>query len=386
MGSRTNQNGVSGIYFHIPFCKQACHYCNFHFSTSLKHKDAVLKAMGDELSLFAKKDWQGPVDTVYFGGGTPSLLSVTEIERFIEQVASQYGLVEGVEITLEANPDDLDLQKLKALRDSSVNRLSVGIQSFHAGELRWMNRAHTPQQALKSLEGVSRYFDNFSLDLIYGVPGSNMDRWQSNLSKALDFSPPHVSAYALTVEPKTALDSFVKKGLSPDVDDDAAQQQFLFMVKALEEKGYDHYEISNFALPGFYSRNNSAYWQGKAYLGIGPGAHSFDGARRWWNPSHNLRYLRALEKGEFPGEIEVLTPRDRYNETVMTGLRTRWGVSLKKVREEFGADYEEYLRTQAAPYLRDHLLFLDKDVLYTARNAKFLADGIASDLFMINLK
>ncbi|MEJ2583833.1 MAG: radical SAM family heme chaperone HemW [Robiginitalea sp.] len=377
---------MSGIYFHIPFCKQACHYCNFHFSTSLKHKDAVLRAMDRELSYFASQGWQGPADTVYFGGGTPSLLTVGEMEHLVNEVVRLFGIAEGAEVTLEANPDDLDLQKLKALSESPVNRLSVGIQSFDAAELRWMNRAHTPQQALESLQGITRYFDNFSLDLIYGIPGSDLDKWHSNLSRALEFKPPHISAYALTVEPKTALHSFVKRGLSPDVDEDSAQEQFLHMVQTLEGKGYDHYEISNFALPGFYSRNNSGYWQGKPYLGIGPAAHSYDGDKRWWNTAHNLRYVKAVEKGGFPGEVEELSTRDRYNEMVMTGLRTRWGVSLSKIREDFGSKYEAYLRRQAAPYLQEQLLFLDEDILYTARKGRFLADGIASDLFMINLK
>jgi len=377
---------MSGFYFHIPFCKQACHYCNFHFSTSLKHKEAVLRAMEQELSYFAGQGWQGPAETVYFGGGTPSLLSVDEIERFIEAINRLFGLAEGAEVTLEANPDDLDLTKIKVLKDSPVNRLSVGIQSFDADELRWMNRAHTSAQALESLEAIARNFENYSLDLIYGIPGSDLKRWESNLSRALEFSPPHISAYALTVEPKTALHSFVKRGLSPDVDEGAAQEQFQHLIQTLEEKGYDHYEISNFALPGFYSRNNSAYWQGKSYLGIGPAAHSYDGKKRWWNPAHNLRYVKALEQGGFPGEAEALSIRDQYNEAVMMGLRTRWGVSLTKVREEFGPNYEAYLKRQAAPYLRDQLLFLDADTLYTARKGKFLVDGIASDLFMINLK
>lgn len=342
--------------------------------------------MEKELTFFAEQGWQGPADTVYFGGGTPSLLSVGEIAHFVERVGQLFGLGNGAEITLEANPDDLTPEKIKALGTSPVNRLSVGIQSFDAEELRWMNRAHTPRQALESLEGISRYFSNYSLDLIYGIPGSDLDRWQSNLSRALDFRPPHISAYALTVEEQTALHSFVKRGLSPDVDEELAGEQFQVMVQTLEERGYDHYEISNFAMPGFYSRNNSGYWQGKTYLGIGPAAHSYDGLKRWWNPAHNLRYVSAMEKGGFPGEIEELSTRDRYNETVMTGLRTRWGVSLTRIREEFGSAYEGYLRNQAAPYLKDQLLFLDNDTLYTARKGKFFADGIASDLFMINLK
>ncbi|MEJ2162441.1 MAG: radical SAM family heme chaperone HemW [Robiginitalea sp.] len=377
---------MSGIYFHIPFCKQACHYCNFHFSTSLKHKDAVLKAMKKELALYRKQGWKGPVETVYFGGGTPSLLSAGEIEGFLDQVATCFGIEESAEITLEANPDDLSRESIEALGRSPVNRLSVGIQSFNKDELRWMNRAHTREQALESLDAIATHFPNYSMDLIYGVPGSNLSTWESNLALALGFSPPHISAYALTVEPKTALHSHIERGLSQDVDEEGTQQQFEHLVSALEQAGYDHYEISNFAHPGFYSRNNSAYWKGSPYLGIGPSAHSFDGRKRWWNPSHNLKYLRALENGQLPGQVELLSPRDRYNETVMTGLRTRWGVSLSQIRTEFGKAYEEYLILQAGPYLRDQFLFMEEDVLYTARKGKFLADGIASDLFMINLK
>ena len=376
---------MSGIYFHIPFCKQACHYCNFHFSTTLKHKDAVLQAMKRELAL-RRGQQVGPLQTVYFGGGTPSLLTADEIASFIAMADTLYGLSEGVEVTLEANPDDLSPEKIRDLSQTGVNRLSIGIQSFEERELRWMNRAHTGEEALGCLEAVTRHFDNYSLDLIYGIPGSKPGDWASNLSLALAFRPPHISAYALTVEPGTALGSFIDRGLSPDVDEDRAEQDFNHLMATLDAAGYDHYEISNFALPGYYSRNNSAYWQGLSYLGIGPAAHSFDGSRRWWNPSHNLKYIRALEKGELPAEEELLSTRDRYNEIVMTGLRTRWGVSLRAVRDRFGPGYEQFLLKQAAPYIRDQFLFLEDGVLYTSRKGKFLADGIASDLFMVNLK
>ncbi|MCO5724944.1 radical SAM family heme chaperone HemW [Robiginitalea marina] len=377
---------MSGIYLHIPFCKQACHYCNFHFSTSLKHKAGVLKAMEEEMRLFQEVGWGFPVETLYFGGGTPSLLSVGEIAHFIGLADELFGLGAHAEITLEANPDDLTPEKIKALAQSPVNRLSIGVQSFDEGELRAMNRAHTPRQALECLEAVSGLFDNFSVDLIYGIPGSNMEKWALNLSTALGFRPPHISAYAMTVEPSTALHTFIEKGISPPVDEEEARAQFEYLADTLEQAGYDHYETSNFGFPGYYSRNNSAYWQGKPYLGIGPAAHSFDGRRRWWNPAHNLKYNRALEEGVLPREIEELTPRDRYNEAVMTGLRSRWGVSLARVREDFGPHYEAYLMQQARPFLESQLLFLDDGVLYTGRKGKFLADGIASDLFMINLK
>ncbi len=342
--------------------------------------------MQKELRHFADQGWQGPIKTLYFGGGTPSILTVSEIEVFVGQAAALFDLDPGAEITLEANPDDLTSDKIQELALSSVNRLSVGIQSFDAEELLWMNRAHTPVQALESLEATARLFPNYSLDLIYGIPGSSMQLWADNLEQALHFKPPHISAYALTVEPRTALSSFIAKGLSADVDEGAAQEQFDHLVQTLSGAGYDHYEISNFAQPGFYSRNNSAYWQGETYLGIGPAAHSFDGKRRWWNPSNNSLYIRALDKGDIATEFEVLTPRDRYNEAVMTGLRSRWGVSLKKIEEEFGEVYKAYLLQQAAPYLHNQFLFLDSETLYTSGKGKFLADGIASDLFMINLK
>lgn len=338
------------------------------------------------MRLFGEMGWGFPVETLYFGGGTPSLLSLEEILQFIGLARALFGMDGQAEITLEANPDDLTPQKIKALAQSPVNRLSIGVQSFDPGELQAMNRAHTPWQALECLEAVSGLFDNFSVDLIYGIPGSTMDQWARNLSTALGFRPPHISAYAMTVEPRTALHAHIEKGLSPPVDEEEAREQFEFLVETLEQAGYDHYETSNFALPGFYSRNNAAYWQGKPYLGIGPAAHSFDGRRRWWNPAHNLKYVRCLGEGVLPREIEELSTRDRYNEAVMTGLRSRWGVSLTRVREAFGPRYEAYLMQQARPFLESQLLFLDDGVLYTARKGKFLADGIASDLFMINLK
>ncbi len=376
---------MAGVYLHIPFCKQACHYCDFHFSTSLKHKDDLLGAMERELLL--RKDELGgsPADTLYFGGGTPSLLSTGEIGRLIGLVNEYFGLTENAEITLEANPDDLTDLRLRELASTPINRLSIGIQSFHQEELRWMNRAHSVEEAVQCLETTAALFDNYSIDLIYGIPGSNPDRWAESLQVALDFGPPHISAYALTVEPATALAAFIEKGLTPDVDEDRAHSDFSHMCETLLAAGYDHYELSNFGRPGYYSRNNTAYWQGKPYLGIGPAAHSFDGKSRRWNVSNNLKYIRALDTGAPYFETEVLSPRDRYNETVMTGLRTRWGVSLEKIRMDFGPNYEAYLLRQAGPYLERGLLGLREGCLHTLPAGKFLADGIASDLFMINL-
>jgi oxygen-independent coproporphyrinogen-3 oxidase len=377
---------MSGIYLHIPFCRQACHYCDFHFSTSLKHKEALLQAMRQELFLRRAEVGGSPVETVYFGGGTPSLLSQAEIEGFLEQIARDYNLSPDAEITLEANPDDLVPERLRELAAGPVNRLSIGIQSFEEAELQWMNRAHTAEEALRCLEGVGRHFSNYSIDLIYGIPGSHPETWEKTLQTALGFDPPHISAYALTVEPATALKSQIDRGLSAEPDEDRTEADFRYLADTLEAAGYAHYEISNFGKPGYYSRNNTAYWLGKPYLGIGPSAHSYDGQGRRWNIAHNLKYIRALEAGEPYFETETLSLQDRYNEAIMTGLRTEWGVSLQKIRQEFGPRFEAYLLRLAGPYLEQQFLFREGDGLYLSRKGKFLADGIASDLFMINLK
>ena len=331
--------------------------------------------------------WVGPkVETIYFGGGTPSLLSAEEISGFIDRIDRLFDLDAEAEITLEANPDDLHPDKIRQFATSPVNRLSVGIQSFHERELKWMNRAHSQQEALESLQALQEVFENYSIDLIYGIPGSDPEDWEATLETALEFNPPHISAYALTVEPGTALQHMIDRGKSPAADDLRAESDFRVLLDRLEAEGYQHYEISNFGKPGFLSRNNSAYWKGLPYLGIGPSAHSFDGRNRRWNVAHNIKYLRALEEGLPYFETEALSKRDRYNEAVMTGLRTMWGVSLESIRKEFGETYEAYLLQQADPYLKKHLLFLDADHLYTSKSGKFLADGIASDLFMLNLK
>jgi len=334
---------MAGIYIHIPFCKQACHYCDFHFSTSLKKKEEMLAAIHREL--FLRKDELAgeSIETIYFGGGTPSILAVDEINTLIDTVYQQYTVVEQPEITLEANPDDLDSATMQRLAQSKVNRLSIGIQSFGEEDLKMMNRAHNAQEAISCLQEAVQYFDNISIDLIYGIPNLSNERWIANIQRILDLGIPHISCYALTVEERTALNKLIQKGVIPSPKEEVAHAHFMLLIEKLRANGYIHYELSNFAKPGYYSKNNSAYWLGKKYLGIGPSAHSFDGRYRSWNISNNPLYIKAIEAGELPSEIEELSVFDRYNEYVMTGLRTIWGVDLTRVSNEFGAEFYNYL-------------------------------------------
>jgi len=376
---------MAGIYIHIPFCKQACHYCDFHFSTSMGKKGTMVSALQKEL--FLRKDEFGDerVETIYFGGGTPSVLAMDELQSLIDTVYANYEVSDSPEITLEANPDDLSPDKIKALAESPVNRLSIGIQSFFETDLKLMNRAHNAEEAEDCIRQAKEYFDNISIDLIYGIPDMSNSRWKQNIDKALSFDIPHISSYALTVEPNTALARFIKKGIVKNVDDEVAQAHFHILSETLEAAGFESYEISNFGKPGYFSRNNTAYWQQKKYLGIGPSAHSYDGVRRGWNINNNPKYLKALEAGEIPMETEILSTTDKYNEYIMTGLRTIWGVSLDRIASEYGKKYRKYLLQQAEKHLEEQLLYLDGDILLTTKKGRFLADGIAADLFMLNL-
>ncbi|MFP2996757.1 radical SAM family heme chaperone HemW [Spongiivirga sp. MCCC 1A20706] len=375
---------MSGIYIHIPFCKQACYYCDFHFSTSLSKKNEMVFAIKKELEL-RKNELSSVVETIYFGGGTPSILEENEIRSIIDTIYKEYEIIADPEITLEANPDDLDQETIEALAQSPINRLSIGIQSFFEADLKLMNRAHNAIEARQCLEDALAYFKNISIDLIYGIPGMTDANWRENLNTAIQFNVPHLSSYALTVEPKTALYSFIEKGIVDPVDDEAAQRHFNILIDTTEQKGYQHYETSNFALPGFFSKNNSAYWQHKPYLGIGPSAHSFDGEQRSWNINNNPKYIKALTANKLPIERERLSTVDRYNEYVMTGLRTIWGVSLSKVQEEYGERFKEYLLQQSKRYVDEHLLYIDNDKLITSKKGRFLSDGIAADLFLVDL-
>lgn len=374
---------MSGIYIHIPFCKKACHYCDFHFSTSLKNKTSFLKALGKELVLRADEFKNQSVETIYFGGGTPSILEVDEVEAILEIIQDHYQVIAQPEITLEANPDDLSDKKIKVLASTPINRLSIGVQSFGDKELKMMNRAHSAAEVKQSLTTATQYFENITIDLMYGIPGLSNEEWEANIQQALDFGIHHISSYALTVEEGTALSSFIKKGTYPELDENLAAAHFDILVESLNQAGFDHYEISNFGKPNFYSKHNTSYWLGKHYLGFGPSAHSYKEGIRSWNVANNVKYIQSLNDGELPSTQEKLSEKNVYNELLMTGLRTIWGVSLKKVAEEFGTQKLADLTKQIQPFLETNTLKIENDRLKTTVKGKFLADGIASELFWV---
>src|SRR5580692_5842500 len=374
---------MAGIYLHIPFCRQACHYCNFHFSTSLQGMNDFVPALLKEME--RRSDYLGAstVGTIYLGGGTPSLLDPAELHGILDRLKMLFALEPDPEITLEANPDDMtDRQKLNAWRSAGINRLSIGIQSFHDGDLRWMNRAHDAAQAAESIRlAQEEGFDNISIDLIYGGPTLPDDHWEHNVAEAIRLRVPHLSCYALTVEPRTALDKLIRGHRRADVSPDDQARQLLLLMEWMDRAGYEHYEISNFALPGHRSRHNSAYWKGIPYLGLGPSAHSYDGYSRQWNISNNARYIAALAGGTLPvGEKEVLTPVQQLNEYIMISLRTMEGIEPDVVGLRFGSGAADALERRAARHIQSGMIIRTEKLVLT-KEGKLLADGIAADLF-----
>ncbi|ATA77810.1 radical SAM family heme chaperone HemW [Capnocytophaga canimorsus] len=379
---------MHSLYIHIPFCKQACHYCDFHFSTTLKRKSEMVDSICKELFI-RQEEANNPLKAIYLGGGTPSILSIDELKQIFETINKYYTIASDAEITLEANPDDFFEKKcsgrkfLSELKRLKINRLSIGVQSFFEEDLKWMNRAHNAKQTIELLEETSDFFDNISIDLIYGLPNMSQERWLENLNKVIQYKIPHVSAYALTVEPKTALHQFIVRGKYPDVDENKSHAQFMTMVDFLEKENFIHYELSNFGKTGYFSKNNTAYWEGKKYMGIGPSAHSFNGVERSWNISNNIKYIQQINAGILPSQREVLSLNDQYNELIMTGIRTQKGISLKAVEQRFGEKMSDYLQKQANKFIQQQLLEISDNCLKTTRNGKFLSDGIASDLFFV---
>ena len=374
---------MAGIYLHIPFCKKACHYCNFHFSTSLQLKNEFIDALLKEIQLQQDFLQDQPVQSIYFGGGTPSILAEAEIRLILETLFRQYDVSPTAEITLEANPDDIQAEKVRAWRNCGINRLSIGIQSFYPEHLLWMNRAHSAEQAMDCIPvAQDGGIDNLTIDLIYGIPGLTDAQWASNVRQAIAFNVAHLSCYALTVEPKTALEALIRKKALADTNPEDQARQFLLLTEWLEEAGYEQYEISNFAKPGFRSRHNSSYWQGVPYLGLGPSAHSYAKGKRQWNIASNIRYIESINAGVIPYEEELLTMSQQYNEYIMTALRTLEGISFAEVSRRFGLNRSAALLRQLQAYQPgEHLNLLESSVTLT-REGRLFADGIAAGLFV----
>ena len=350
----------------------------------MKNKNEVLKAMLKEIdskSIYFNEF----IETIYFGGGTPSLLEIGEINLLIDYICQNFKTSSNLEITLEANPDDLTNNKLKELSKSNINRLSIGVQSFLDRDLKIMNRAHNSKDSINCIENAKNYYENISIDLIYGMPESNLELWEDNLDIAISFDINHISAYALTVEPKTALERYVRKGAIKILDEEIVCKQYEIMLKKLTDMKYINYEFCSFGKEGYFSKNNTAYWLRKKYIGIGPSAHSFDGISRSWNISNNNLYVKAIENNEMYFETEILTKADKYNEYVMTGLRTMWGVSQDYLKDNFGLNYEKYFIKKSQKFINSKHLQIEKNVVKTTINGKFLSDGIASELFIVNL-
>lgn len=374
---------MAGIYLHIPFCKKACHYCNFHFSTSLRQKNDFTGALLREIHLQQNYLQGRAVETIYFGGGTPSLLEQEELNMILDQLRRSFTIHPQAEYTLEANPDDITAAKLAVWKQAGINRLSIGIQSFFEEDLQWMNRAHNAQQAEACIRLAQQAgFNNLTIDLIYGTPGLTDARWQDNVQKALSLGVPHLSCYALTVEPGTALQKMIAQHKKEAVDDEKQAHHFTLLMQWLEEAGYEHYEISNFAKPGFRSRHNTSYWQGKPYLGLGPSAHSFNGGARQWNIANNVLYIQSLEKDTVPFESEQLSARQQLNEYIMISLRTAEGIDLNRLEQQFGAAARSAVQASLQPYLQSNRCIIHEQRVMLTKEGKLFADGIAADLFV----
>ena len=372
---------MAGIYIHIPFCKKACTYCDFHFTTSLKQVDEMTDAICRELDL--KKDRiKEQVGSIYFGGGTPSVLPMASLQKIFEKLTSNFSISSDAEITLEANPDDLNAQKLKELRQLPINRFSIGIQSFFEEDLLWMNRAHHAEEAESCIKrSQDTGFENLSIDLIYGYPLLTDAKWQANINKTIELQTPHISAYSLTVEERTALANAIQKGKQKGLSDEQSAHQFLMLTEELDKAGFEHYEISNYSLPGKYAVHNTNYWRGVPYLGIGPSAHGFDGQTRYINQPNNAKYLAQLGNGQLAETIEELSPSDRFNEYIMTSLRTMWGTDLQKIAQDFGTRLSNETLKEVQPFIENGQVVVKEQKIHLTNNGKLFADGIAASLF-----
>lgn len=372
---------MAGIYIHIPFCKKACTYCDFHFTTSLKYADEMVDAICKEIRL-KKNRITEQIGSIYFGGGTPSVLSSAALEKIFNTLIDCFSISADAEITIETNPDDLDAKKINELRKLPINRFSIGIQSFYEEDLVWMNRAHNANEALSCIKrSQDSGFENLSIDLIYGYPLLTDEKWLNNINTAIELKTPHISAYSLTIEAKTALANAIRNGKQVDVSDEQSAAQFMMLTEKLSTAGFEHYEISNYALPGKYAVHNTNYWKGVPYLGIGPSAHGFDGFNRYINIANNAKYLGFLTDNKLAETVEELSKADRFNEYIMTSLRTMWGTNIEKVALDFGRDYETEIRKQMKPFIENGKLILKHNVIKLSSQGKLFADGIAAELF-----
>ncbi|MDH0673581.1 radical SAM family heme chaperone HemW [Empedobacter sp. GD03861] len=375
---------MAGIYIHIPFCKQKCSYCDFHFSTNLQHKPNLIQAINKELEI-RKNEISTPLETIYFGGGTPSILSEIELESIFETIYKNYSTKNLKEITLEANPDDLNKEKLNFLKSTPINRFSIGVQSFFEEDLKLMNRAHNAQEAETSIKLAQDFgFENITIDLIYGSTTTTNEMWKQNLQKAIELNVPHISSYALTVEEKTILNHQIKKGITKPVDEDRQNEQFQLLVDTLTSNDFIQYEISNFGKEEYFSLHNSNYWKGIHYLGIGPSAHSYNGKTRAWNIANNSKYIQAINENNLPQEIEVLNEVEKFNEMIMIGLRTIYGIDLNRINSEFSQPLVNSFHQELNQLINENLVEKKENKIILKPEAKFFADGIASRLFYIN--
>ena len=374
---------MSGIYIHIPFCRQACHYCDFHFSTSLRNKKEFLAGLKTEIAL-QKNYFADGVNTIYFGGGTPSVLSKDEIRDIFNELSKHFSIKADAEITLEANPEDLSREKLKELSQTPVNRLSIGIQSFSDWDLKFLNRIHSANDAIDSVVNAQAVgFKNISIDLIYGIQTLTNEQWKKNLDIAFKMNVPHISCYSLTVEPKTILDSFIRKGKIKNVDSEKSAEQFGVLMDEMQKNNFIQYEISNFCKDGFYSKHNSNYWKGVKYLGLGPAAHSYNGESRQWNVKSNAAYINSIQKNKIQFEVELLTDEQKYNEYILTSLRTIWGADIKSVEERFSSEINSHFSSSSLMAQKNNFLKRVDGKLFLTTKGKLFADKIASDLFVV---
>ncbi len=374
---------MAGIYIHIPFCRKACHYCNFHFSTSLGKAEAVQASIIKEIAL-RSNELKEEVQTIYFGGGTPSILDPAAIDMILQAIKAHYAISSNIEITLEANPDDITTEKAKAWKQMDINRFSIGVQSFADENLHWMNRAHDAGQSIQCIQTIREAgFDNFSIDLIYGTPGQTQEGWIKDLEKAIELKIPHLSCYALTVEEGTALHHMIGSGKKEKISADEQAERFEALVKLSSLAGYTHYEISNLALPGKESKHNSAYWEGKPYLGFGPSAHSFTGTKRSWNIADNLQYSQSIEAGILPSEEETLREIDQLNEYIMTSLRSINGMQKDIISTRWGNDKLQIISTEIDQFIQSGKIMASKNAWVLSGEGRFFADGIASSLFFL---